>query len=44
MAVITYIMLVVINFITRVKVPVEDEDIGLDEALHGEKAYDEGAL
>lgn len=40
----TYVMLVVINFITRVKVPVEQEDLGLDEALHGEKAYDDGAL
>ncbi|MCF8304075.1 MAG: ammonium transporter [Bacteroidales bacterium] len=40
----TYIMLVVINFFTRVKVSEEHEDLGLDEALHGEKAYDEGAL
>ena len=40
----TYIMLVVINFITQVKVHEDDEDKGLDEALHGEKAYDEGAL
>ncbi|MFC2107024.1 ammonium transporter [Bacteroidota bacterium] len=40
----TYVMLVCINFITRVKVPEDQEDLGLDEALHGEKAYDEGAL
>lgn len=40
----TYIMLVVINFLTKVKVHEDDEDKGLDEALHGEKAYDEGAL
>lgn len=36
----TYIMLVVINFITPVKVSEHDELLGLDEALHGEKAYD----
>ena len=40
----TYIMLVIINFFTRVKVPIEHEDLGLDEALHGERAYDDGAL
>lgn len=40
----TYIMLVVINFFTPVKVNESDEDLGLDESLHGEKAYDEGAL
>lgn len=40
----TYIMLVIINFITPVKVSESDEDLGLDESLHGEKAYDEGAL
>ncbi len=40
----TYIMLFLINMITPVKVPVEQEDAGLDEALHGEKAYDEGVL
>lgn len=40
----TYVMLIVINFITRVKVTDNEEFIGLDESLHGEKAYDEGAL
>jgi ammonium transporter, Amt family len=40
----TYLMLFVINFITRVKVPVAVEDSGLDESLHGEKAYDEGTF
>jgi Amt family ammonium transporter len=40
----TYVMLVLINKITPVKVSAVDEDKGLDESLHGEKAYDEGAL
>jgi Amt family ammonium transporter len=40
----TYIMLVIINFITPVKVSDTDEEQGLDYSLHGEKAYDEGAL
>lgn len=40
----TYIMLVLINFITPVKVSEVEENEGLDFALHGEKAYDEGAL
>jgi Amt family ammonium transporter len=40
----TYVMLILINFITRVKVTDSEENLGLDEALHGEKAYDEGAL
>jgi len=40
----TYVMLIVINLITRVKVSEEEEQHGLDHALHGEKAYDEGAL
>ena len=40
----TYGMLVLINLITKVKVSAEEEDKGLDEALHGEKAYDEGVL
>jgi len=40
----TYVMLAVINKITKVRVTEEDEDAGLDEFLHGEKAYDEGAL
>jgi Amt family ammonium transporter len=40
----TYVMLAVINKITRVKVSETEEDKGLDAALHGEKAYDEGTL
>ena len=40
----TYVMLIIINFITRVKVTDDEEHLGLDESLHGEKAYDEGAL
>lgn len=40
----TYIMLALINFITPVKVSEADEDLGLDASIHGEKAYDEGAL
>jgi Amt family ammonium transporter len=40
----TYIMLVIINFITPVKVNEEAEKTGLDYAIHGEKAYDEGAI
>ena len=40
----TYVMLAAINKITPVKVSVTEEDIGLDESLHGEKAYDEGVL
>ncbi len=40
----TYIMLVLINYITPVKVSDIDETLGLDEALHGERAYDSGAL
>jgi ammonium transporter len=40
----TYLMLTIINYITPVKVKVEDEDLGLDASLHGEKAYDDGAL
>ncbi len=40
----TYLMLAAINFITPVKVTEEQEDSGLDMALHGEQAYDEGAL
>jgi len=37
-------MLAVINKITKVRVTEEAEDKGLDEFLHGEKAYDEGVL
>jgi ammonium transporter, Amt family len=40
----TYIMLSLINMITRVRVSEEEEALGLDVALHGEKAYDEGAI
>jgi len=40
----TYIMLIIINYITPVKVPEVIEKEGLDAALHGERAYDEGAL
>ncbi len=40
----TYIMLILINYITKVRVREEDEMIGLDTDLHGEQAYDEGAL
>jgi ammonium transporter, Amt family len=40
----TYIMLSLINLITRVRVSEEEEEIGLDASLHGERAYDEGAL
>jgi len=40
----TYIMLALINVFTRVKVDAVLEDKGLDEALHGEQAYDTGVL
>ncbi len=40
----TYVMLIVINIITRVKATGNEEHAGLDASLHGEKAYDEGAL
>jgi len=40
----TYGMLYLINFITKVKVSEEDEILGIDASIHGEKAYDEGAL
>jgi ammonium transporter, Amt family len=40
----TYIMLIVINWITRVRVTESEELQGLDFAIHGEHAYDEGAL
>jgi Amt family ammonium transporter len=40
----TYLMLVIINLITPVKTTEKVEEIGIDQALHGEKAYDEGAL
>jgi len=37
----TYLMLVIINFITPVKVTAEEEEAGLDSALHGEIAYEQ---
>ncbi len=40
----TYIMLILINLITPVRVTKDSEIIGLDYSQHGEKAYDEGAL
>jgi Amt family ammonium transporter len=40
----TYIMLAIIKLVTPVKVSEEEEDLGLDHALHGERAYDDGAL
>lgn len=40
----TYLMLIIINKITPVKVTEEDEKLGLDTSLHGEKAYDDGVV
>lgn len=40
----TYIMLAIINKVTRVRVSEAEEDSGLDASQHGEKAYDEGVL
>jgi Amt family ammonium transporter len=40
----TYLMLIIINLITPVRVSKEEEMAGLDNALLGEKAYDDGAL
>ncbi len=40
----TYLMLIIINFITPVRVKEQEELVGLDNSIHGEKAYDEGAL
>ncbi len=40
----TYIMLALINKITPVKVSQDAELEGIDIAIHGEKAYDEGSL
>lgn len=37
-------MLALINKIAVVRVSDAEEDAGLDAALHGERAYDEGAL
>jgi len=40
----TYVMLVLINFITPVRVKPDHEDGHIDDALHGEKGYDEGVV
>jgi ammonium transporter, Amt family len=40
----TWIMLALINLVVKVRVTQEDEVMGLDMSLHGERAYDEGAL
>jgi len=40
----TYLMLIIINKITPVKVSEADEKLGLDHSLHGEKAYDDGVV
>ncbi|MFI5166093.1 MAG: ammonium transporter [Thermoanaerobaculales bacterium] len=42
--VVSYLMLVIINKITPVRVSDQAEEIGLDEALHGEHAYIEETL
>jgi Amt family ammonium transporter len=36
----TYLMLVLINKITRVRVTAEEEEEGLDSSYHGESARD----
>ncbi|HEX7414611.1 MAG TPA: ammonium transporter [Bacteroidia bacterium] len=40
----TYIMLIIINKITKVRVSEDVEDKGIDAGIHGEAAYDEGVL
>lgn len=40
----TYVMLILINLVTPVRVTEESEKLGLDISQHGEQAYDEGAL
>ncbi|MGD9492834.1 MAG: ammonium transporter [Bacteroidales bacterium] len=40
----TYIMLILINMVVKVRVSEDDERKGLDVSIHGETAYDEGAL
>lgn len=40
----TYVMLIVINWISKVRVAEHIEDKGLDSGIHGEAAYDEGVL
>ena len=40
----TYVMLAIINLITKVRVTETVEDMGLDEGIHGEVAYDAGVM
>lgn len=40
----TYVMLIIINAISKVRVADHVEDSGLDSGIHGEAAYDEGVL
>ncbi len=40
----TYLMLIIINKITPVKVSAAEEQMGLDNSIHGEKAYDDGVV
>ena len=40
----TYLMLYLINLVTRVRVSEAEENEGLDFSIHGERAYDEGVL
>jgi len=40
----TYVMLIIINFITPVRISKDREDEGLDISEHGEIAYDQGVL
>ncbi|MEO8147641.1 MAG: ammonium transporter [Bacteroidia bacterium] len=40
----TYVMLIVINVVTKVRVEEHVEDAGLDEGIHGETAYDSGVF
>ena len=40
----TYIMLYIINLVTKVKVAEATETMGLDDAIHGEHAYDMGSF
>jgi len=40
----TYVMLAIINAVTRVRVAEDVEDMGLDEGIHGEVAYDAGVI
>jgi ammonium transporter, Amt family len=40
----TYVMLIIINMITPVKVNESVEKLGLDKGLHGERAYDDGVV